>query len=103
MFVSPVVAQEEQKEEKEEGYIFTDIKVLPVTSVKDQNAAGTCWCYSGLAFFEAELLRMGKPEYDFRRCILFTTHIWTVPRRQYVLMVMCLSHKAAHFMTSFMV
>ena len=76
MFVSPVVAQEEQKEEKEEGYIFTDIKVLPVTSVKDQNAAGTCWCYSGLAFFEAELLRMGKPEYDFSEMyIVYNTYM----------------------------
>ena len=33
--------------------------------MKDQNRAGTCWCYSGLGFIEAELLRMGKPEYDF--------------------------------------
>ena len=49
-------------EEKEsEGFKFTTVKELPVTSVKDQNQAGTCWCYSSLAFFEAELLRMGKP------------------------------------------
>ena len=59
-----VFAQEE-KAEKEEGYKFTVVKELPVTSVKDQNRAGTCWCYSGLGFIEAELLRMGKGEYDF--------------------------------------
>ena len=46
-------------EEKEgEGFKFTTIKELPVTSVKDQNQAGTCWCYSGLGFIEAELLRI---------------------------------------------
>ena len=54
-----VVAQPQAKEEAkdEEGFKFTTIKELPVTSVKDQNQAGTCWCYSSLAFFEAELLR----------------------------------------------
>jgi aminopeptidase C len=55
--------QEEQKED--EGYKFTVVKELPVTSVKNQHRAGTCWCYSGLAYIEAELLRMNKGEYDF--------------------------------------
>ncbi len=57
-----VLAQEEKKED--EGYKFDTVKVIPVTSVKDQNNAGTCWSYSGIAFLEAELLRMGKGEYD---------------------------------------
>ena len=47
-----------------EGYKFTVLKELPVTSVKNQSRAGTCWDYSGLAFLEAELLRMGKGTYD---------------------------------------
>lgn len=60
-----VFAQEAKAEEKkEEGYKFTVVKELPVTSVKDQNQAGTCWSYSALAFIEAELLRMGKGTYD---------------------------------------
>lgn len=58
----PAFAQEQKEDE---GYKFTDVKVLPVTSVKNQAQAGTCWCYSGLGFIEAELLRMGKGEYDF--------------------------------------
>ena len=58
-----VFAQEEKKSE-DEGYKFDTVKVIPVTSVKDQNNAGTCWSYSGIAFLEAELLRMGKGEYD---------------------------------------
>ena len=58
-------AQDKAKDQKEdEGYKFDTVKVIPVTSVKDQNNAGTCWSYSGLAFLEAELLRMGKGEYD---------------------------------------
>lgn len=61
-----VFAQDAKAEEKkEEGYKFTVVKELPVTSVKDQNQAGTCWSYSALAFIEAELLRMGKGTYDF--------------------------------------
>lgn len=59
-------AQDAQKEEpKEEGFVFTTVKELPITSVKNQSRAGTCWCYSSMAFLESELLRMGKGEYDF--------------------------------------
>ena len=73
-----VVAQPktDAKENKEEGFKFETIKELPVTSVKNQNQAGTCWCYSSLAFFEAELLRMGKPEYDFSEMyIVYKTYL----------------------------
>ena len=59
-------AQEPQASEQkeDEGYKFTIKKEIPITSVKDQHRAGTCWCYSGLGFIEAELLRMGKGTYD---------------------------------------
>ena len=53
-----------QDANKEEGFVFTTVKANPVTSVKNQNRAGTCWCYSTLGFIESELLRMGKGEYD---------------------------------------
>jgi len=46
-----------------EGYVFTDVKEVKTTSVKNQARSGTCWAYAGLSFFESELLRMGKPEY----------------------------------------
>lgn len=47
-----------------DGYTFTTVKEVKITSVKNQNRTGTCWCFSGLGFIEAELLRMGKGEYD---------------------------------------
>ena len=49
---------------------FTVVKENPITSIKNQNQAGTCWCYSSLAFIESELLRMGKGEYDFSEMFL---------------------------------
>ena len=57
-------AQEAKEEPKEEGFVFTTVKELPITSIKNQSRAGTCWCYSSMAFLESELLRMGKGEYD---------------------------------------
>lgn len=70
-----VQAQNDEKTE-DEGYKFTDEKVLDVTPVKDQNRAGTCWCYSGLGFIEAELLRMGKGTYDLSEMyIVYNTYI----------------------------
>ena len=46
------------------GYQFTDIKRLPANSVKDQARAGTCWAWSGISFFESEMIRMGKEPID---------------------------------------
>ncbi len=61
-----------QEQPKEEGFVFTTVKENPITSIKNQNRAGTCWCYSTLSFLEAELLRMGKGEYDFSE--MFIVH-----------------------------
>ena len=47
-----------------EEYVFTPVKELKVTSVKNQNRTGTCWCFATVSYFESELLRMGKGEYD---------------------------------------
>ena len=63
IILSTTFAQEEETK-KEEGYVFTPVIDIPHTSVKDQNRSGTCWSFSGLSFIEAELLRMGKPEFD---------------------------------------
>ncbi|MDE5419544.1 C1 family peptidase [Labilibaculum sp. DW002] len=64
MLLSSSVEAKKKEEKKEEGYVFTDIKRLPATSVKDQHRSGTCWAFSGLSFMESEMMRMGKPEVD---------------------------------------
>ena len=45
-------------------YEFTVIKENPITSVKNQNRSGTCWCYSALSFIESEILRTKGLELD---------------------------------------
>ena len=59
-----------QEDRKEEGFRFTVVKEIPITSTKNQNNSGTCWAFSSLGFFEAELLRMGKGEWDFSEMYL---------------------------------
>ena len=44
--------------------VFTTIKEIPITSVKDQNRSGTCWDYSTLSYFEAEILKATGKSYD---------------------------------------
>ena len=65
-----VEAKPKKKAEQPDGIQFTVVKENPITSIKNQNRAGTCWCYSSLAFIESELLRMGKGEYDFSEMFL---------------------------------
>ena len=67
-----------QENEPKEGYQFEVIKELPVTSVKDQNSTGTCWCFSALSFLESEIIRNGyRVRSTFLRCSLFQEHILT--------------------------
>ncbi|EPT34550.1 peptidase C1-like protein [Bacteroidetes bacterium oral taxon 272 str. F0290] len=63
-------AQEKKEEAEKEGFVFTTVKANPITSVKNQNRAGTCWCYSSMGFLESELLRMEKGTYDFSEMYL---------------------------------
>ena len=43
--------------------VFTTIKENPITTIKDQNRSGTCWDYSTLSFFEAEILKATGKKY----------------------------------------
>ena len=58
------VQAQDEKDEKAEGYVFTTIKEIPSTPVKNQYRSGTCWSFSGLALFESDLLREGKDTVD---------------------------------------
>ena len=64
LLLGTMVAQEKPAAAKNDTVQFTVVKANPITSIKDQNQSGTCWDYSSLGFFEAELLRLGKGTYD---------------------------------------
>ncbi len=42
---------------KASDYQFTIVKENPVTSIKNQNRSGTCWCFSSLSFLESESIK----------------------------------------------
>ena len=63
--VFALCAQAEEKDStKSNKPVFTTIKENPITSIKDQNRSGTCWDYSTLSFFEAEILKATGKTYD---------------------------------------
>ncbi|MGI6241970.1 MAG: aminopeptidase C [Prevotella sp.] len=57
-------AQEKKTEENPNKPVFTVVKENAITSIKDQNRSGTCWAYSTLSFFEAEILKATGKTYD---------------------------------------
>ena len=51
-------------DKKDNQPVFTVVKEIPITSIKDQNRSGTCWDYSTLSYFEAEILKKNGRVYD---------------------------------------
>ena len=68
-----------------DNFKFTIVKENKITSVKDQASSSTCWSFSGLGFFEAELARMGKPEVDLSEMFV-VHHSYTDKADKYVRM-----------------
>jgi len=48
---------QETAKKADSGYVFTIVKKVPATPVKNQYHSSTCWSYSTVGFLEAELLR----------------------------------------------
>ena len=67
MLATGAMAQE--AEAKNNKPVFTTIKAMPITSIKDQNRSGTCWAYSTLSFFESEILKASGKNLDL--CEMF--------------------------------
>src|SRR5512133_3550821 len=49
---------------QDNGYKIIVKKEVAATPVKKHSLASTGWSFSGLSFFESELLRMGEKPYD---------------------------------------
>ena len=54
----------DEKKDNPNKPVFTTIKALPITSMKDQSRSGTCWDYSTLSYFESEILKKTGKTYD---------------------------------------
>lgn len=80
----PLAAQEQKTtEDKNAKNVFTTIKEVGRTSIKNQANSGTCWSYSGQGFFEEELLRMGKTGYDLSEMFV-VSHSYRDKARKYI-------------------
>ena len=64
LFATSVSAADQKEAAKANKPVFTIVKENPITSIKDQHRSGTCWDYSTLSFFEAEILRKTGKTYD---------------------------------------
>ncbi|MDD7528378.1 MAG: C1 family peptidase [Bacteroidales bacterium] len=80
MAAPALAAQTDMPADSVEGFVFTTVKANPITSVKNQHRSSTCWSFSSMAFFESELLRMGKGEYDLSE--MFVVHHTMVDRAE---------------------
>ena len=75
-------AQEEQ-DEKEQGFIFTTVKKLPATGIKNQARTGTCWSFATVSFLESEAMRLGKDSLDLSEMFM-VRHVYPPKARHYV-------------------
>ena len=55
---------QDKKKENPNKPVFTVVKENKITSIKNQSRSGTCWDYSTLSYFEAEILKKSGKTYD---------------------------------------
>lgn len=65
-------AQEKAEKKNDNKPVFSVVKENKITSIKNQSRSGTCWAYSTLSFFEAEILKSTGKTYDL--CESFVTN-----------------------------
>ena len=70
--VGSVALAQETKEEKEPVYQITETLNVPHTAVDNQGSSGTCWCFAGIGFVEAEILRLYGKEFNLSE--MFVVH-----------------------------
>ncbi|MCF0173357.1 MAG: aminopeptidase [Bacteroidales bacterium] len=58
LWLMPTTAKAQDTANSEEP-VFTVVKQLPITSIKNQASSGTCWSFSTISFLESEAIRKG--------------------------------------------
>jgi bleomycin hydrolase len=77
-------AQKKNTAKSDEGYKFSTVTELKATPVKNQASTGTCWSFATTSFIEAELLRMGKGEYDLSEMFIVRNNYYDRLRDNFV-------------------
>ncbi len=81
----PANPTEKKKADEKENpaHIFTIESEVKRTPIKDQYWTGTCWDFSTTSFIEAELIRMGRGEFDLSE--MFTVrHTYQLKSMNYI-------------------
>jgi len=69
--------------QKSEDLVFTTVKQLKATPVKNQSMSGTCWSFATVSFLESELIRLGKGEFDLSE-MFFVHYVYIQKAISYV-------------------
>ena len=69
-----LVAQE--AEEEKPIYQITETVNVKHTPVDNQGSSGTCWCFAGIGFVEAEILRIYGKEFNLSEMFV-VRNAWT--------------------------
>ena len=77
-----------KEEEKEPIYQITETVNVRHTPVDNQGSSGTCWCFAGTGFVEAEILRKYGKEFNLSE-MYFVRNAWTEKVVKYVKMHGC--------------
>lgn len=88
MFVGTLSTSAQEKITiKENSYEFTPVIELEATPIKSQGRSGTCWSFSGISFFESEMIKKGVDPKDLDLSEMFIVrHCYEAKAKNYVRM-----------------
>ena len=75
----------QEKDEAKPIYQITETVTVKHTPVDNQGSSGTCWCFAGTGFIEAEILRKYGKEFNLSE-MYFVRHAWMEKVEKYVRM-----------------
>ena len=55
---------EKVEQRKKTTESFVDVKIVPVTDIKNQGITGTCWCFSGTSLVESQCVKNNLGTFD---------------------------------------
>lgn len=82
--VQEVQEESQDKTSKPEKYVFEVQQAADCTAVKSQDSTGTCWSFATTSFLEAELIRLGRREFNLSEMFI-VKNIYREKAMNYVL------------------